>query len=71
MQIIKRGYGYIYSVTCPHCGSELEAEKGEIELRPYHNDAWFECPACKNPRCQVGLSKVSKRVKLTANETES
>jgi transcription elongation factor Elf1 len=67
MNIIKRGYGYTYTVTCPHCGSELEAEDGEINIRPYYNDAWFKCPACDEERCHVSLLRVTKWVKLSAD----
>jgi len=37
-----------YKVTCPHCGSVITFEIGEIDFsnRPFHTGGWITCPHC-------------------------
>ena len=63
MKIIKKGFGFTYTFKCPRCGSELEADEKEIEVRPHYRDIWFDCPACWEKRCCIALSSAIKQVK--------
>ena len=71
MKIIKRGYGYMYAFRCPRCGSELEAEESEINVRLHYADIWFDCPACQATRCCISLHNATKYIKYDNNEEES